>query len=611
MKYKATNKHRGKGDRYKAADKERPGSTNKNINITKKSSVDLNKNIKIKKNAKGKAVAIIDRSDEPGKDVEAIIDSYSLPVSFGEKALLQAEVAAREVTGSNPGNRRDLRNLTMYTIDGADAKDLDDAVSLEKEDENYRLGVHIADVAGFVRENSALDREARRRGTSTYLADRVIPMLPEVLSNGVCSLNTGCDRLTVSCLMLVSPNGEVLEYEIAETLINVDKRLTYDMVTAMLAKRDETDNKAAADTHCESTANNGGLSSATDIEDSALLTTILMMERLAIILRKKRKKRGAIDFEFPECVMELDDAGVPVEISAKWPTNATRIIEEFMLLANETVAAHFNQLKVPFIYRTHDDPDPQKIEELRVSLDGFSNKANGVKPTSKREKEKRKRRRPLKRESGIVKRIRPRDVQEILRKAAGTPYEATVNLMTLRSMKRAEYTCVRGKTSHFGLASPCYCHFTSPIRRYPDLQIQRIIKEHLHGKLSQGRKEHYLSILGEVAQNSSARERRAEEAEREVEKMKKAHYMESRVGSVYDGVISGITKWGIYVELENTIEGLVHITNLGNDYYYFDEGACRLVGRRSGSMFCLGQSVRIWVKNADKWRQIIDFELAN
>jgi ribonuclease R len=409
-------------------------------------------------------------------------------------------------------------------------------------------------------------------------------MLPKNLSNGICSLNAGVDRLAMSCIMLVSPQGDVLEHEIAETVINVDKRMTYEAVREVLE---------------------GGEA----LEAPEFTPLFFLMEELAAILRQNRRKRGAIDFEFPESKILVDAEGVPYDVMAARSNTATRIIEEFMILCNETVAGHFYHLKSPFIYRSHDNPEPDKIEQLKVSLGNFGFKMGGSrakKASAGKRKGKDKNRE--KRWLNKAEKIYPRDIQRLLKQAAGTPYEATISRLALRSMKRAEYSAEN--TSHFGLASPCYCHFTSPIRRYPDLQIHRIIKEHLRGKFTKERYNHYAGLLTEVAKQSSERERRAEETEREVDKLKKAEYMEQHLGEIFEGVISGITSWGFYVELENTIEGLVHISSIKGDYFIYEEETMRLVGRNHGLSYRLGQPVKIWVKAADKLSRLIDFELA-
>jgi len=579
-KYLAT-----KGKRQKAIE----GGDNKSeFNIQdRKEKRRLRKSAKPKQEVIGKSeksgkVKIIRESSEPGMDVLAIVKSFNLPYIFDEATLAEADKIASVISYEDTVNRLDLRKVTTVTMDGIDAKDLDDAITIKKEGTNFRLGVHIADVAHYVREDSALDHEARLRGTSVYLVDRVIPMLPPVLSNGICSLNAGEDRLALSCIMLVSPQGEVLEHEIRETVINVNRRMTYEAVKDILTDKNSEVAKEYHD----------------------LVPMFELMEELAANLRKKRKKRGAIDFEFPECKILVDEKGVPYNIFPYMSNTATRIIEEFMLLANETVAGHYFQLKSPFIYRTHEDPEPDKIEQLKISLGNFGFKMGG---SQAKRKLPRIRIKGRKREVEQLERVKPRDIQRILKQVAGTPYEATIGRLALRSMKRAEYS--PEETSHFGLASPCYCHFTSPIRRYPDLQIHRIIKEQLTGQFSKVRRNHYHGILTEVAKQSSERERRGEETEREVEKLKKAEYMENHLGEIYDGVVCGVTAWGLYVELPNTVEGLVHIRTIPDDYYIFDEQTLRLVGRRNGVSFRLGQPVKVWVKAADKWSRLIDFEL--
>jgi ribonuclease R len=530
-------------------------------------------------------------NDEPGADVLAIINAFGLPQEFGEKALNQANRAAQPVTEADMRGRKDLRQVMMVTIDGADARDLDDAVSLTKEGEYYRLGVHIADVANYVQVGSSLDREAKKRGTSVYLVDRVIPMLPPELSNGICSLNAGEDRLALSCIMRISLGGEVVSHEIAETVIRVDRRLTYETVRAILEDDDAEELRR---------------------EHHDYLPLIYTMEELAEILRWVRRERGSIDFDFPESKITLDEQGVPLDVKAYRANVATRIIEEFMLLCNETVATHFRRRNSPFVFRVHDRPEPERIEQLKDYLGAFGFKTGGSKAKKAQKKGQKAgadSARPRKGQHNLKEpeRVHPRDIQKLLKQVAGTPQEATVSRLALRSMKHAEYSAE--KTSHFGLASPCYCHFTSPIRRYPDLQIHRIIKDHLRDRFTQERHERYHGLLPEVAKQSSSRERRAEECEREVEKMKKAEYMEGHLGEVFEGVISGITAWGFYVELPNTVEGLVHIATVPGDYYVYEEETLRLVGRRTGQSFRLGQPVTVWVKAANKEKRFVDFEL--
>ena len=506
----------------------------------------------------GRVVEILGRPEDPGVDILSIVRAFGLPESFPEKVLHQAERAASEVTEQDCAFRRDLRAVQMVTIDGEDAKDLDDAVSLTVEGGLYHLGVHIADVANYVQENSALDWEAKARGTSVYLADRVIPMLPQALSNGICSLNAGEDRLALSCLMEIDDRGNVRSHEIVESVIRVDRRMSYTQVTRILEGQDE------------------GL-----LKDCGPLVPMLeQMAQLSEILRKKRRERGAVDFDLPECRIELDNDGNVQEIGPYERSAAMKLIEDFMLAANETVAEHFYWLDMPFLYRVHEKPDPEKMDKLALFLYNF-----GYRLRAGREHAK--------------------EIQKLLDKIQGTPEENMVSRLTLRSMKRAFYSTEC--TGHFGLAARYYCHFTSPIRRYPDLQIHRIIKEFLHGRLSEERIAHYREILPEAARLSSAAERRADEAEREVEKLKKVQFMEGHIGEVYEGVISGVTGWGLYVELPNTVEGLVHVSSLEGDYYVFHEDRYELVGERTGQSYRLGQKLMVRAARADRLARTIDF----
>ena len=512
------------------------------------------------KKPEGKVVQIIGHINDPGVDIMSIVLGHELPVEFPEKVLNQAERVAKEVSEADCAGRKDLRNVSMVTIDGVDAKDLDDAVSLDFDGEKYHLGVHIADVSNYVQENSALDHEALKRGTSVYLVDRVIPMLPHTLSNGICSLNAGEDRLALSCLMSVDLSGNVTDYEITESVIRVDRRMSYPDVAAILTAHD--------DVLCR--------------EYEALVPMFEQMDKLAEILRKKRKKRGSIDFDFPETKISLDADGHPIAIKPYERNVATDIIEEFMLIANETVAQHFYWQELPFVYRTHENPDPEKIMKLGTFLYNFGY-------TLKMKKDE----------------IHPKEIQKLIAKVAGTPEEAMISRLALRSMKQAKYTTEC--TGHFGLACQFYCHFTSPIRRYPDLQIHRIIKEQLRGRLKENRIEHYRSILPNVAKECSSLERRADEAERETEKLKKVEYMENHIGEVYEGIISGVTSWGLYVELPDTVEGMIPVGKLTGDFFLYDENAYEMVGQHTGKTYKLGQKIRIQVERADRYNRTIDF----
>ncbi len=512
----------------------------------------------------GKIVEILGHVYDPGVDILSVVKGFGLPEEFPEKVLNQAVRVAKDVSEKDREGRKDLRSLCMVTIDGEDARDLDDAVSLYKEKDMYHLGVHIADVTNYVQENSALDHEACERGTSIYLVDRVIPMLPHALSNGICSLNMKEDRLALSCLMTVDGRGDVIDYEIAETVICVDQRMSYTEVNKILEGNQETTEKYRE-----------------------LAPMFLLMKELADLLREKRKKRGSIDFEFPESKIVLDKDGMPLSIAPYERNAATKIIEDFMLLANETVAQHFYWMEIPFVYRTHDYPDPEKILKLGTFINNFGYH--------------------IKVKSGDNE-IHPKEIQKLLGKIEGTSEEALISRLALRSMKKAGYTVEC--TGHFGLACPYYCHFTSPIRRYPDLQIHRIIKEQLRGRMNESRIAHYEEILPQVAKHSSEMERRADEAERETDKLKKVQYMESRIGQIYEGVVSGIITWGIYVELANTIEGMIHVSKLEGDYYYCNEETYEMIGRDTGRCFKLGQKVMIMVDGIDHLQKSIDFVLA-
>ena len=511
----------------------------------------------------GKVVEILGHINDPGVDIMSIVKGFDLPVEYPEKVMNQAERIGDEIIEADLAGRSDYRDVVMVTIDGEDAKDLDDAVSLTVEDGLYYLGVHIADVSNYVQEHSALDREALNRGTSVYLVDRVIPMLPHKLSNGICSLNAGVDRLALSCLMTINDKGEVLDHSIEESVIRVNERMTYTSVKKILEDKDEEERNRYKE----------------------LVPMFEQMEELAAILRKKRQKRGSIDFDFPETKIVIGKDGKPEEIKPYDRNVATKIIEDFMLIANETVAQHFYWLELPFVYRTHDFPDPEKIQKLASFIYnfGYSMKVN---------KEE----------------VHPKEIQKLLGKVEGSSEEALISRLALRSMKQAKYTV--DCTGHFGLACDYYCHFTSPIRRYPDLQIHRIIKDWIRGRMKSKKIEHYEEILPQVAAQSSRLERRAEEAERETCKLKKVEYMERHIGEVFTGVISGVTQWGIYVELPNTVEGMVHVSKLPGDYFLYDEQAYEMVGRDTGIKYKLGHTVKVLVESTDKFLRTIDFVIA-
>ncbi|MCC8029464.1 MAG: ribonuclease R [Lachnospiraceae bacterium] len=510
----------------------------------------------------GRIIEVIGHVNDPGTDILSLVRERDLPTEFPAKVLNQAERVSKPVSEADRAGRLDLRGLQTVTIDGEDAKDLDDAVTLTVTEDGYELGVHIADVSNYVQEHSALDVEALKRGTSVYLPDRVIPMLPHTLSNGICSLNQGEERLALSCIMTVDRRGNIADHKIAETVIRVDRRMTYADVDKIITQRDE---KTAA-------------------EYADFVPMFFSMKELADLLRAKRRVRGSIDFDFPETKVVLDEAGHPTDILPCDRSPATRIIEDFMLAANETVAEDYFWQEIPFMYRTHEKPDAEKIRRLSTFINNFGYHIHIG--------------------SGEV---HPKELQKLLGRIENTPAESMISRLILRSMKRAVYSveCV----GHFGLAAKYYCHFTSPIRRYPDLQIHRIIKDGLRGRMDDSRREHYEKILPEAARQSSETERRADETEREAVKMKKVEYMEAHIGEIYEGVISGITQYGLYVELPNTIEGLVHVTDLCDDYYNYIEDTYEMVGEHTGRSYKLGQTVTVRASGADRLMRTIDFDM--
>lgn len=515
-----------------------------------------------RRSPEGKIIEILGKPGECGLDVLCVAKSYELPMEFPEKVVKQAERIKETLNEGDFYGREDLRDVVMVTIDGEDAKDLDDAVSLTKDEDLYHLGVHIADVSNYVQYNSALDKEALKRGTSVYLADRVIPMLPKKLSNGICSLNAGEDRLALSCLMDIDRKGRVVSHRIVESVIHVKERMSYTDVKKILLQED----KELAKRYEE------------------LLPMFFQMKELSELLRNRRKKRGAIDFDFPESKLVLDERGKVVDIYPYEQNIATRLIEDFMLAANETVAEEYCMLGLPFVYRTHENPDMEKMETVLEMVHQAGIKVKKGEET-----------------------ISPKEIQKILKELEGMECEPFFVRLILRSMKQAKYTVE--DTGHFGLAAKYYCHFTSPIRRYPDLQIHRIIKETLRGKMTEAKIQHYRGILEEVARQSSAMERRAEEVERETVKMKKAEYMKQHIGEAFEGTVSGVTDWGLYVELDNTVEGLVHVNSLTDDYYSYDKDRYRLVGDMTGRTYVMGQRVKVWVENADENTKTVDFKI--
>ncbi len=514
-----------------------------------------------RRNPDGKIVSIIGHVNDPGVDILSIIYQYDLPVDFPDEVMQQVELVADEVLEEDKKGREDMRQVPMITIDGEDAKDLDDAISFDKLDNgNYRLGVHIADVTHYVKEGSPIDKEAYKRGTSVYLVDRVIPMLPHKLSNGICSLNVGSDRLALSCIMEIDSNGIVVSHKVLETVINIDERLSYTDVNKVLTFNDPEISERYKD----------------------YVEMFRGMEELALKLRKKRNKRGSIDFDFEESRVIVDETGKPIDIVAFDRNIATRIIEEFMLLSNETIAEDYFWQEKPFIYRSHEEPDPEKIENLGGFIHNFGYKIKGAKT-----------------------KVHPKDLQKILTDIKGTPEDNIISRLVLRSMKQARYT--RDCDGHFGLAATYYTHFTSPIRRYPDLQIHRNIKYNLHGELKGKLEARLEKQMPEVAKQSSVRERIAEEAERETIQLKKVEYMTPFIGRVYKGTITGITSWGVYVELPNTVEGLVHVTAMDDDYYIHDEVHHQFIGERTKNVYRLGDAVHVRLTETSMENRTIDF----
>ena len=514
--------------------------------------------------AEGRISEIIARRDEPGADIIAMIRSRGLRETFPSRASAEAKAVSKAgISVKDLRNREDLRERNIITIDGAESKDLDDAVEVRKlENGNYLLGVHIADVSHYVENDGPIDKEAFKRGNSVYVLNRVVPMLPKNLSNGICSLNPGEDRLTLSCEMEVDKNGSVVNHRIFESVINSKARMVYDDVSDILENSDEELIQ----------------------KYSGIYDELKLMGELASILGQKRHDSGSIDFDLDESEIVLDENDVPVDVFAAERRTANRLIEEFMLLANETVAEDFFRKGLPFIYRVHEKPDGEKLSELKTFLEGL-----GITLNANPDK------------------VTPADIGKVLEAAKAKNYENIVGSVTLRAMKKAVYST--SCDGHFGLAFRYYCHFTSPIRRYPDLMIHRIIKESLKGAPEDALKKKYAAKAEAAAVHSSETEKKAQELERDAEKMKKAEYMAGRIGEICHGVISGVTSFGIYVELPDTVEGLVRIERLRDDYYVFQPEKYRLVGEHTGRTYSLGDKVEIVVLSADPAERHIDFGL--
>ena len=519
------------------------------------------------KNAEGKIVEILGRIDEAGVDMLSLIKEHNLPDEFPEPVLEEAKRCGNKVDKKDIPNRVDKRNEIIFTIDGEDAKDLDDAVRVIKLDNgNYKLDVHIADVSYYVRENSLLDKEALIRGTSIYMLGRVIPMLPRELSNGICSLNAGEDRFTLSCSMEINPKGKVVSSEVYKGIINVTERMNYHDVQKII---DGTDKKVLK-------------------KYEPYIQKFKDMEELAKILKARRIEEGYLNLDIPESQIDLDENGKVTNISKYETSFANEIIEQFMLSANETIAEKFYWLDAPFIYRVHEEPDLEKVQELNKFLFNFGLKIKANKDH-----------------------IYPKEFAKVLDEIKGKEEEKVISNLILRTLKVARYE--EENKGHFGIAGKYYCHFTSPIRRYPDLFIHRIISKYLENSYDVDEKfiEKYKEQAKERAKQSSDREKVATTVEREAEDIKKAEYMEDKIGNEYDGIVSSITSFGMFVELENTVEGLIRFENLGDEYFIYDEERKRLIGERTNTTYKIGDKVKIRVAKASKLLRQVDFEIVS
>lgn len=526
--------------------------------------VEITKYPEGRKSAEGEVVEILGHKNDPGIDILSIIHKHGLKIDFPDKVLDQVAAISDKVLESDLEGRRDLRHKEIVTIDGADAKDLDDAISVEQLDNgNFKLGVYIADVSYYVEEYTALDKEASERGTSVYLVDRVIPMIPHRLSNGICSLNRGQDRLVLACEMEIDGKGTVVTHEIFEAVINTTERMTYENVNKILIDEDE----------------------AIIEEFAPLVAHFETMQTLAEILFYKRKKRGAIDFDFKEAKVLVDEEGTAVDVVIRERSVGERLIEEFMLCANETVAEHFHWLDVPFIHRIHEQPDEGKLEHFFEFLGGLGYVVKGT-----------------------ANEIHPLELQKVLDRVEGEPEELVISKLMLRSMKQAKYD--PHSIGHFGLSTDFYTHFTSPIRRYPDLIVHRLIRAYLiQGKMDHDTIKKWKESLPDIAKHTSAMERVAVETERDVDDLKKAEYMLDKIGEQFTGIISSVTSFGLFVELENTVEGLVHVSYMTDDYYHYSDRHHALIGEMTKKVYKIGQEVEIKVSDVNMDEHAVDFLL--
>ncbi len=515
-----------------------------------------------RRNAEGEIIEVIGNDEDTKTHIDAVLIRHKVRQYFTAEVIAQAKGIEVEIPQKEIDRRKDLRHLNIITIDGEDAKDLDDAVYVEKlENNQYKLGVHIADVTHYVKENSKIDKEALKRATSIYLADRVIPMLPKELSNGVCSLNPNEDKLTLSCEMIIDLKGKVVDYLIYESIISSKYRMTYTDVSNIL----ENDDEELKEKYKE------------------ILPMLKNMEELSIILRQKRDQRGCIDFDFDETKLKVDESGKVIDVTKYERRTSNKIIEEFMLAANETIAENYYWLNIPFVYRIHEEPDEEKIADFSKFIYNFGYTLKGSQE------------------------IHPRELQQLLLKVQGKKEETVINTMMLRSLRKAIYS--HECSPHFGLAANYYCHFTSPIRRYPDLQIHRIIKAQINNKISLTDNANLYERCAVVAEQSSKQERIADEVERDTDKIRIAEFMSDKIGEEYEGIISGVTSFGIFVELDNTVEGLVHISNIEDDYYIYDNDNKVLTGKVTGNTFKIGDVVKVRLEKVSIANAEIDFSI--